>query len=278
MNNLDALFKTSTNIIEDIATSSKHKRIILSSLNAHLKQHPEHRKCIYSLTSYAKQKWALEQDIKCNNSELFKNSSLISDDALIKYQYSIKLIELINEDVLDEYFKKSTFKDENEYLAFESVHDLNSDDISKYLMNTYYPRALNTFCKKRGKEIERLYLKTKMKKELEEDNELVYHDGEIFIKTIRYLIKTKKVLVEINEETLNSLIKQLVSKVKNYPLSGTTLNTIMTKYVFEGKSDLKIAHELCCSETFVINKRKLATELISMMLWGYAAKNVTEGE
>lgn len=264
-----------TKTIDDTLTASKHKRIILSSLNELLYEYPEWSEVLTSLSEYTKQKWALENKIKTKESiEVFKSGATVKE-LLSKYNVTENIVEIFDKAIIDEYFKINIFKNRNEYEAFEAAHDLMADDCSKYIMTTHYKNAVKTFCEKRGKEIQKELKSVKYEyTSLKEEEALVFHDTELLLKTLRYVLKKKRVLENINDEGLITLIKLGIEKIKEYPFSGETIAKIISSYVFEGKSDYQIGKEILASETFVRDKRKTATELLSLLLWGYSGRDM----
>lgn len=263
---------TDTITIKNIVTASNHKKIIISTLNKVAYEHPEWKTTIYSLAEYTKQKWALEQKVIGSDMEIFKHSENKFEMAE-KYKFTASVIDLIDEAVVDEYFKLNTFSSQINFQAFEAAHDLQADDVSKYIMTSHYEDAVVEFCQKHNDEIASILKESKLKYEsLEKDEALVYHDTDMLIKTVRWVIKKKKVLRDIDDQALIELFDKCLKQIGKFPFDGITLEKIMRKYMFENMSDKKIGLDICSSETFVISKRTQATELISLLLWGYSSR------
>lgn len=261
--------------IRNITTSSKHKKIILDSLNSLLTEHPEWETTLFSLAEYSKQKWAIDQNfIISEDKEIFKAGYHYSSAEMAqKYSFTKSIVEHIQEIIEDEFFRLKTFKEQSEYDAFEAAHELGAEDVSKYIMTAYYKKAIISFCEAHNKKILSLLkdIKTQYKL-LESDEALIYHDTDTLIKTVRYVIKKNRYLDEIDNDNLVSLIKKCINTIEAFPYDGHTMKNILYSYTIDTKSDQKIGAELFASETFVRNKRKQAIELISLLLWGYSSR------
>lgn len=265
--------------IENLTTSCKHKKIIIDSLNEICIEHPEWKPVIMALSKYSKQKWALDQTFgkKYNLQVIFDKKR----DIIESYPQTLDIVEIFDEAILDEYFlpekKMKIFKNKNEFKVFEAAHDLKteSETISKYMMSTYYKSSVVSFCEAKGDEILKIIKKSnKTINSFRENDGVVFHDTDLFLKTIRKIKRKEKILVHFDNDEMFELINSLCEILKEYPLEGETLSKIIYSYVLEGKSDYAIAKERFVSETFVRSKRSQATELISLILWGCYSKEM----
>lgn len=255
-----------------IITASNHKKIILDSLNRALCTNPEWKTTIFALAEYTKQKWALEQRIPGPEVDIFKKSEN-EFEMVDKYKFTIGVIELIDEAVVDEFFKLNTFSSRVNFQAFEAAHDLQAEDVSKYIMTSHYEDAVREFCSKHYQSIDQILSESKLKLEnLRKDDALYYHDTRTLINTVRWVIKKKKVLRDIDETALVDLFDRCLKVIGKFPFDGTTLEKIMRMYIFDSMGDKKIGEAICSSETFVKGKREKATELLSLLFWGYSSR------
>lgn len=274
---LQAINKTSDEVVSDITTSTKHKRLVISILNELCNEHPEWKTTIYALSNYTKQKWALDQTVEGKYKvQIFYDKKT---ELLDKYPETLDILDIINEAVYDEYFlpedRMKIFNSKNEFMAFDAVHDLEADDVSKYIINTYYKNAVISFCKKKNKDIVKITNKSnKELSKLKEEDSIVYHDTDLFLKAVRKINKKNRVLIHFDENEVKELIQTCIKIIERFPRDGKTLASITKLYVLDNKSDLAIAKEKLVSETFVRAKRKQATDLISLILWGYFSKEL----
>lgn len=254
--------------IDNIITTSSHKRKVLDVMNNLLSSHEEWKDTLFMLADYSKQKWAITAIDKysLNDDDISIIKSNILSNSIGVMKYSSDLIEIIENGI---------YRLSNQYKQIiESVHKLNAPDVSKYIMNKMYEPALCEFCKANNEIISKYINKYKNNfAKMDSDRALLYHDTDAFIKSYRSINKTKNIkLYSIDENKVRELLELCFLIIKNeYINDGEIYSRILKRYVFDGMSDKKIALEFGVSETKIITKRKYATELLSLLLWGYTS-------
>ena len=284
---INELLKRNTSAckIDKIPTSSRREVSARKTLNEILSEHEEWFPCIAAIVVYPIQQWAknarkdlgidllsLDQIIE-NHESYFGISSVgrfeTQRNALLETNKEIEVVR----DIL----KQKPFTNEQEQMlsVINAIHGIDGDDVSQYMMNTYYRGAIETICKKYNDQFRSFSMQMKPKIN-DKEFEAAYHNTDLMIRQLNSISDMNKrwrgeVSYRAAYETMISCIRSL----KMYSIDGPLLMEIAMRYA-EGYPELRIATELNKSRTFVRGKYQNAVEILSYLLWGYSTRDVLQ--
>lgn len=252
-----------------VPSLSSHIDLAKSILNGIIQEKPEYADTIAALAVYPVQKWAAEKK---------KNSSFclsLSEDVNRKHSLiSISLVENRNdrtaeycrlmEDVLH-----GSLLSAGEKKVISQIHDISDKDTTLYSMKKYYKSAVMKICSACGDQISS-FLKDEKKKEMDEENKLVYHDTDDLIRLMPYLRK-KSTNESSRIEYINTLdeIGKAIEMLKEYPFTSGVYDSIYGK--FHGYTVNRIAVATGKSRAYVESKYDEGIMVLSQILWGVQA-------
>lgn len=262
--------------LDKLYSSSSHKIKAKEILNSILYENPEYYPTICCLATYNIQKWASEQrenthinfDNFVTNILVFENQDDESTLRLLKFQS----ITLKNTNEAMKYLKEIIDPATKEGKSIYSIH-FNGEEVSKYLINNYYKKAVLNLCEKHNEYFKKLLGGEMLEPYLNgnNDSDIAYHNTQILLKLLPRLIKKRVLPNELISSIKDQLIKCLETiKTAN---DGEETYQILGMYL-KGMSEVKIAKKFERNRKYIHAKIKYGTELLSYVIWGYGTREI----
>lgn len=269
--------------IDKIPTVSKREPSARKILNEILAEHDEWFPCIAAIVVYPIQQWAkdtrkrigidldsLEAAIEEHGSFFGINSAgrfETQKSALSETNKEIELVKQILSQNLDSNNEKQMMK------VINAIHGTDTEDISKYMVLTYYRPAIEMICKKYN-HLFVSFADQMAPRIRDEEFASVYHNTDLMVRQLNSISDmNRRWKDEISYQDTYRTMKRCIKALDHYSIDGPLLRSITEKYA-EGYPELRIAENLHKSRNYVRRKYQTAIEILSYLLWGYSTREV----
>lgn len=266
--------------IKKVYTQSKRSKIALQVMNECALENADWANTIQMLSVYPVQIWAREMrgvlalSLENINTALNTGDTYLGFDSrkVLKQQQNILLItdeamDLLHDAIID----NSGELPKDEINTLRALHTIDGEEVSNYIFHKYYKVALEHLCEYIAEDINTLF--EPVKKELntmEDDLKIVYHSAYLLLQMGKTLSKESARRSSVADYVaLYDQLRQCIYGLKTYPFGGEELY-LVANMAFSGYREVRIAKELGKSRTYVRSRMKEASNILGILIWGYA--------
>lgn len=277
---------------------SKHGEYAQNIMNQLVDTHATWKNTLLALALYPLQKWACHsRDSMGINWDYFDDDEfsyfgINGYKELILKQKSLLIATDNILNIVDKMLEDESIN-EKLLLALRSIHGfdkkqiydyVSSDDgsyviekekMSKFYLEKYYQKALETVCKKYSREINKIAKSISISLPTDEDIKVVYHDADRLLNVCRKLNKTSsyKYFDNVNIELLNNQISNCVESLNTYPFKSKDVHLVLSNQL-NGKSKACSLEQLGRSRQYLYDRYNEGIAALSMLLWGYSSSQI----
>lgn len=258
--------------IDHIPTYSRHSTLTKRLINKILLDHPEYYALINALAAYPAQKWAFAVRKKIGIDPYSIRDSIMSQDGSFFGMRSEKWLQsqenkLKLSDEMMEFMAKVISSSRSD--AIKAVHGYRCEDVSEYIMKTYYINDLLDLCSKNIGSFTKL--KEKIEKEislLEDDIRFVAYDPDWLMKLKPLLKGSSNDRGDVDYQKAIAKLDACIKCLDSYYLKDLKMKEVAGLYS-DGKKETEICRITGKSRTYVRNAVAESAKAISYIIWGY---------
>ena len=258
--------KSSKNKEIELYTTSIHIKVEVEIFNQILNTNPEWENAVDALATYTAQKWA--QNVRNKLDIRVKDDRYMG--IYLQDKTSVETALNVSEEMLN-IIESTIEKLPKKYKEILEEIFIKNSDVSKYKVDMYFKEAVERFCEKAYKRIDKLINKLNTAKSLlEDDVAFVVFDMHRLMdlkKDIKYFSQREG---DIDYNEFYVLFNETVAELYKYPCKQQVFEA--TRLHLDSYSDYEISHRLGKSNSYVRSRYKLGLKLIGFVFWGYSKK------
>lgn len=270
--------------IQRVYTTSAHGKAAQKAMNELWAEHPRYRNALLMLSVHPLQTWAartrkaLSLDLSAISSAMQASDEVFGLRAEYTMSAQVQALSMTDKAlaVIDEALANPALT-KNGGAAVRAIHMEGAPDVSKYLVQTAYKKALEKLCASLWRRLDPLtaQINDTVRKSAP-DIQIAYHNMQLLLLMGPQLLdESFQRRSDVDYYDTCVTILECIDQIAGYPFGGEDISAVIMGS-FHGLSKAKIAKKLGKSWTYVDAKYNEGTDVMTYLIWGYTAPQILE--